>query len=94
MSVKVINRNGKAVTLLNPAEKGRKYAHELRTGHKFTNDGVLKKDGKGKAIPLSDSDKKYRCGYLNSRKDGAGAWKSAKAKKNAERAARKNGGKK
>lgn len=99
MATKVTMRNGKLITLLNPKEKGDKYARELRENKKYTNDYVLKKDDKGNPIPLTDSDRKYRCGYLNSRKDDAGAWKSAQAKvakkaeREAKRAARKNGGK-
>lgn len=39
MAVKVFDRNGRERTLLNPAEKGRKYANELKTGIRKTNDG-------------------------------------------------------
>ena len=44
---KVRTKNGKTITLLNPAEKGEKYAKELHTGKKYTNDGAVKKDKNG-----------------------------------------------
>ena len=44
MAVKWKTQKGNVITLLNPAEKGKKYAKELREGKKYTNDGVLKKE--------------------------------------------------
>ena len=41
MSVIWKNKKGKGVTLLNPAEKGRKAAQELKRGYHLTNDGVV-----------------------------------------------------
>lgn len=81
------SKSGKPVTLLNPAEKGKKYAEELRTGKKRTNDGKLKTDN-GKPIELTEEERRYRIGYLNSRKDDANAWKSKERKKK-EKAAKK-----
>lgn len=84
---KTKSRSGKPITLLNPAEKGEKYANELRMGVKVTNDGVIKtKDGC--PIPLTEEDKRFRNGYLNARKDNVNAWKSKEAKKAAKKAER------
>ena len=85
---KTTSRSGNPVTLLNPAEKGEKYANELRTGVKQTNDGVTKTDEKGKPIRLTEEERRFRVGYLNARKDGANAWKSKQAKKAAKKAER------
>ena len=41
-----------------------KYELELMFGTKITNTFIMKKDGKGKLIPLSDRDRSYRVGYL------------------------------
>ena len=41
-----------------------KYELELMFGTKITNTFVMKKDGKGNLIPLSDTDRSYRVGYL------------------------------
>ena len=56
-------KNHNVVTLLNPHGKFRKYEVELEKGIKYTNDGQIKRDAKGKAIPLTAVDKKYRQGY-------------------------------
>lgn len=81
MAVKVVNRNGKTVTLLNPAEKGRKYAAEMRAGIHATNDRKVKRDGNGKAKRLTAKERAYRAGYLDARKDSAKAYKSNARKK-------------
>lgn len=78
---KVVNRQGKTVTLLNPAEKGNKYAVELKCNVHCTNDGDVKLDKNGKVQKLSKTSRAYRAGYLSSRKDSANAYKSAEAKK-------------
>lgn len=78
---KVVNRKGKTVTLLNPAEKGKKYAKELKDNIHLTNDFAIKKDEHGKSIALDKPSRAYRAGYLASRKDSANAYKSAEAKK-------------
>lgn len=75
------NRKGKTVTLLNPSEKGRKYAVELKSGKRLTNNGEIKKDKDGKPRKLGKTGKDaqaraYRSGYLQARKDSAKAWKS------------------
>ncbi len=75
-------KSGNTITLLNPAEKGEKYAKELRTGKKYTNDGIVKKDKNGKVIKLGKKERAYRGGYLDGRKDNAKAYKSKRSKRN------------
>lgn len=75
MSVVVINRRGKEVTLLNSAEKGNKYALELKGGRALTNKLDIKKDYDGNPRALSDTQKAYRSGYLQAHKDSAKAFK-------------------
>ena len=76
MARKIRTKKGNVVTLLNPAEKADKYAKELRTGKKFTNDGISKKDKNGKVIKLGKKERAYRGGYLDARKDNSKAYKS------------------
>ena len=71
---KVKRKNGSYVTLLNPSEKAGKYAAELRTGMRYTNNGDYKPDKNGE-IGLSAEQRAYRSGYLDARKDSANAWK-------------------
>ena len=68
------NRKGKDVCLLNPSEKGAKFATELKNGKKITNAGELKKDKNGNAIALDDKSKAYRGGYLDALKDSGNAY--------------------
>ena len=77
----VISRNGKRITLLNPSEKGAKYAKELKKGYKIRNDGsyALGKDKKG--IRLSKEGRAYRAGFLDAQKASAKAYKARKKKK-------------
>lgn len=86
---KVVNRKGKTVTLLNPAEKGNKYALELKANVHCTNEGDVKLDKYGHVRTLSRQSRAYRAGYLSSRKDSANAYKSAEAKAKAAKAAKK-----
>lgn len=81
MAVKVKSRSGKTVTLLNPAEKGRKYAAELRVGIKCTNDHKIKRARDGSAFALDKVERSYRAGYLQARKDSANCWKSKRKKR-------------
>ncbi|MBE6645932.1 MAG: hypothetical protein E7612_11290 [Ruminococcaceae bacterium] len=71
---KVKTKKGKTVTLLNPAEKASKYAAELSTGIRYTNDGAYKQNEFGD-IGLTDAGRAYRSGYLDARKDNAKAYK-------------------
>ena len=82
MARKVRTKNGNTITLLNPAEKGEKYAKELRTGKKYTNDGEVKKDENGKVIKLGKKERAYRGGYLDGRQDNAKAYKSKRSRRN------------
>ena len=75
-------RTGKCVTLLNPAEKGRKYAAELKAGVHATNTGQVKKKN-GKRMRLTDTQKAYRAGYLASRSDNAKCFNSKRKKSGA-----------
>jgi hypothetical protein len=59
MSTEVTNRDGKAVHLLNPAEKGLRYARELRN--------KTKRDG----TPLTEKEAGFRSGYLSVRSEEA-----------------------
>lgn len=77
----VKSKTGKKITLLNPAEKGIKYAIELKEELHATNDHVIKRNKKGRAIRLSDTQKAWRAGYLTARKDNAKAYKSNLKKK-------------
>lgn len=74
-------KDGKKITLLNPSEKGAKFAKELKQGFKRTNAGSFKLDKNQKAIRLSDKERAYRSGYLDARKDGANCYKAKKHKK-------------
>lgn len=75
MSVVVKNRRGKDVTLLNPAEKGNKYATELAYDVALTNDGEQKVDKHGRAKRLKTEQRAFRAGYLQAQKDSAKAFK-------------------
>lgn len=82
MAVKIVNRKtGNVVTLLTPAEKGKKYAIELRHNQKITNSGVRKKGKNGKKITLSKQAKAYRSGYLQARQDNAKCFKAKRRRK-------------
>lgn len=78
--IKVKNRKGNTVTLLNPAQRGRKYAYELKTNFNVTNAGKPVTDEDG-PLPLSKVQRAYRSGYLASRSDGAKCYKYNKDKK-------------
>lgn len=95
MSKTVYNKNGKKIVLLNPAEKGAKAAAELKMGYHITNDKQYKSDEDGYAIPLTDTQKAWRSGYLAARKDSADCYNAknglkSKAKKRGKR--QKHGG--
>lgn len=71
MSVVVTSKNGKKVTLLNPSEKGKKFAKELKQGVKRTNSGKVKTDKNKKGIRLTKEERAYRAGYLTAQSDSA-----------------------
>ena len=72
------NKEGRTVTLLNPAEKGQLYARELK-------DNYNPKTG----YELTHTQRSYRSGYLDARKDSAKAYNHNKKKKAAARKSRK-----
>ena len=74
-NIYVKSKTGKTVRLLNPSQKGKKYAHELEKGFKFTNMGEVKTDKKGHPKRLTDLQRAYRSGYLTARSDNAKAYK-------------------
>ena len=78
MAVTVKGKNGKNVTLLNPAERGEKFAKELKQNRKRTNAGSYKLDKDKKSIKLTKEERAYRAGYLDARSDGAKAYKAKK----------------
>ncbi len=78
---KFTNRKGKEVTLLNPNERARKYANELKDGVHYTNNNEYKFDpNTGVIAALTDTQRSYRSGYLAARKDSANAYKHNKKK--------------
>ena len=58
-------RKGNKVVLRNPAEKGKRYARQLKSG-------TVVETGK----KLSNTDRAFRIGYLTARSDNAKAYKS------------------
>ena len=73
----VESKKGKKVYLLNPSEKGRKYAAEMRHGKAITNNYRRKMDEKtGKQVVLTKEQMAYRAGYLQHQKDSNKAFKS------------------
>ena len=76
MSKQIKTSTGKIITLLNPAEKGEKFAKELKRGYKFTNDGIPKRDNDKNALKLTSTEASYRSGYLDARKDSAKCYKA------------------
>lgn len=81
MSTRITTRKGKTITLLNPSEKGEKYADELRNNIRYTNDGKYKADKDGVVDSLSKTQRAYRSGYLDARKDSANCYKHLKKKR-------------
>lgn len=82
MAVTVKNKKGQDVTLLNPSEKGGKFATELNLGIRLTNDGLPKNlDASGKPSKLTGNEASYRMGYLAAQKDSAKAFKARQKKK-------------
>ena len=66
----VRTKNGNKIVLRNPAEKGKRYARQMKSG--FIQETGEKLNDKGYA---------YRAGYLDSRRDSAKAYKSNKKKR-------------
>lgn len=81
MSKTITTKKGKTITLLNPSEKGKKFAAELRNNTRYTNNNKAKTDKDGVIQSLSDTQRAYRSGYLDARKDSANCYKHLKKKK-------------
>lgn len=85
MAVSIFNKKtGQLVkTLLNPAEKAKKYALEMKDGIKYTNNQDIKyKENSNDPITLSKKDYAYRAGYLQARIDSSKAFNHNKKKFN------------
>ena len=65
MSVRIKTKTGKKIVLLNPSEKAKRYARQMKHG-KVTETGKQ----------LSGIDLAWRAGYLQARKDSANAYNS------------------
>ena len=76
----ITTKKGKTVTLLNPNEKARKFADELRNKSKQTNDGHSKFNKSGKPSYLTEKESAFRSGYLEARRDSAKLYKWKKDK--------------
>ena len=74
----VNKRTGNVITVLNPAQKSRKFAVELKHGKALTNTLVRKRTKNGKQKLLTGKQKAYRAGYLDARKDNAKCFKAKK----------------
>ncbi len=70
MSVKIKRKDGSTCVLLNPAERGALYARELKDNYNPRSGNELTK-----------TQRTYRSGYLDARKDNAKAYKYNKAKR-------------
>ena len=80
MAVRILNKKGKIVTLLNPGEKGRKFVLELKEGIRYTNDEQVKVNKKGQPKRLTDLQRAYRSGYLQVRHDSDKCYNAQKGK--------------
>ena len=69
MAKVIKTKGGKSIKLLNPAEKGKRYANQLKTGK-------VKETGK----KLTDSEKAWRSGYLSARSDSADCYNATHKK--------------
>lgn len=78
MAVKVINRRGGKVVLLNPQEKRDKFFNELYNGVALTNENNVKYKRNGKFKYLTDVQKAYRSGYIQAQNDSAKCYKARK----------------
>lgn len=76
MAKTVKTKKGNTIVLLNPAEKGAKFAKELRSKYRLTNDLNVKCDNDGVPLELSKEARAYRSGYLAARKDSANCYKA------------------
>ena len=85
MATTIKTKTGKSVTLLNPSEKGKKFAKELKCGFKMTNDMSLKLNSNKKGIKLTDEERAFRSGYLTAQSDNAKCFNAKHGKKTTKR---------
>jgi len=81
MAIKITNRNGKVVPLLNPSEKGSKFADELKNNIRYTNDCRYKADKNGNVLGLTPEQRVFRDGYLSAQKDSFKCYNYNRGKK-------------
>lgn len=67
-------KNGKKIVLRNPAEKGKRYARQLKSGR-------VAETGKA----LNNTEKAWRGGYLTARQDNADAYNAKRGIKRKKR---------
>ena len=84
--VTVTFNDGTETTLLNPSGKATKYAFELASDSRVTNNGAFKTDGDGNELSLTAEQRAYRSGYLDAQKDNAKVYNAKKAKSAAKKA--------
>lgn len=72
-------KNGKSIVLLNPAEKSKRYARQLKTG-------IISETG----VIIDDKGRYWRMGYLTSRSDNAKAYRSLHPGKGGRKKRNKN----
>ena len=65
----------------NPAKRANKYANELKYGWEMTNDLAPKLDSNNAMIDLTATQKAFRSGYLQARKDNAEVFKAKMRRK-------------
>ena len=70
MATVIKNDNGTKIVLLNPSEKGTRYARQLKAGK-------IKETGQD----LSPTQKAFRSGYLTAQSDSAKAYNATHGKK-------------
>lgn len=64
MAKVIQSKSGKKIVLLNPAEKGKRFSRQLKSGKGFNGE------------KLTASQRAFRSGYLAARSDSAKAYKS------------------
>lgn len=77
--------DGKIKTLLTPAGKGAKYADELKSNCRITNDGQVKTNSCGCVQELTSEQKAWRGGYLAAQKDSAKCHNASQGKSGGKR---------
>lgn len=68
-------------SFLNPAQRAKKFACQLKTNTLITNEGVVKKGPNGSIMQPSARGKSFMQGYLTARSDNSKAYNSKKKRK-------------